>query len=166
MSTKVKNAAPQLDRAVQGFAKGLSGEFHFGTSASKVTYADLLQNKFFLVHAIRRGIPYALFDLIAAQSPFTMDDWIGFLDISLKTLQRYRASGQDFRPMQSEKILELAEVTHFGLEVFGDMDKFKLWLNTPSMALGKMKPMELLGDSYGKELVMTELVHIEHGIFA
>jgi putative toxin-antitoxin system antitoxin component (TIGR02293 family) len=166
MSTTARNSAPQLDKAFQGFAKGFAPDFQFGTERNKITFEELLQNKFFLVHAIRRGIPYALFDLIAAESPFTTDDWISFLDISLKTLQRYKAQGQDFKPMQSEKILELAEVTHYGLEVFGDMEKFKLWLNTPSMALGKMKPMELLADSYGKELVMTELVHIEHGIFA
>ncbi len=166
MSTTTRHYAPQLDKAFQGFAKGFAPDFQFGgTERNKVTFEELLQNKFFLVHAIRRGIPYALFDLIAAESPFTTDDWISFLDISLKTLQRYKAQGQDFKPMQSEKILELAEVTHFGLEVFGDMEKFKLWLNTPSFALGKMKPMELLADSYGKDLVMTELNRIEYGIF-
>ncbi|HEX2899929.1 MAG TPA: antitoxin Xre/MbcA/ParS toxin-binding domain-containing protein [Bacteroidia bacterium] len=166
MSVTAKHSAPQLDKAVQGFAKSFAGDFQFGAERGKVTFEEMLQNKFFLVHAIRRGIPYALFDLIAAQSPFTQDDWISFLDISLKTLQRYKADHRDFKPMQSEKILELAEVTQLGLEVFGDMEKFKLWLNTPSMALGKMKPIELLADSFGKELVMTELVHIEHGIFA
>jgi putative toxin-antitoxin system antitoxin component (TIGR02293 family) len=80
-------------------------------------------------------------------------------------MQRYKADDSKFKPIHSEKILEIAEVARFGLEVFGDMESFKLWLNTPSFALGKMKPIDLLGDSYGKELVMTELTHIEYGIF-
>jgi uncharacterized protein (DUF2384 family) len=57
-------------------------------------------------------------------------------------------------------------VTHLGVEVFGEVEKFKLWLDTPNFSLGKMKPVELLNDSYGKELVMTELTHINHGILA
>lgn len=165
MSSVSSPRIPQLDKAVQGLAKGFSEDVQIGLDKSKITFEEMLHNKLFLVHAIRKGIPYALFELIAADSPFTLDDWISFLDISLKTLQRYKADGRDFKPMQSEKILEIAEVTQFGLEVFGDLEMFRLWLNTPSIALGKMKPIELLADSYGKEMVMTELVHIEYGIF-
>jgi uncharacterized protein (DUF2384 family) len=58
----------------------------------------------------------------------------------------------------------MAEVTNMGLETFGSFEKLKLWLNTPNFALGNLKPFELLKDSYGKELVMNELVHINHGI--
>ena len=58
----------------------------------------------------------------------------------------------------------MAEVTKEGLEVFGNMDKLKLWLNTPNFSLGKIKPIELLKDSYGKELVIGELTRISHGI--
>ena len=59
----------------------------------------------------------------------------------------------------------MAEVTQLGLRVFGDNDKFKLWLDTPNFALGQMKPIELLKDSYGKELVIGELTRIQYGIF-
>ncbi len=36
-----------------------------------------------------------------------------------------------------------------GLDVFGNVEKLKLWLDTPSYALGKLKPIELLKDFYG-----------------
>ena len=36
-----------------------------------------------------------------------------------------------------------------GLDVFGNVEKLKLWLDTPSYALGKLKPIKLLKDSYG-----------------
>ena len=65
-----------------------------------------------------------------------------------------------------KKIIELAEVTNYGKEVFDSTEQFYLWLNTPSYALGNLKPTELLKDSYGKELVMGELNRIEQGIFA
>jgi putative toxin-antitoxin system antitoxin component (TIGR02293 family) len=53
-----------------------------------------------------------------------------------------------------------------GMEVFGNMEKFRLWLETPSYALGTMRPVELLRDSYGKEMVMGELTRINYGILA
>jgi putative toxin-antitoxin system antitoxin component (TIGR02293 family) len=58
----------------------------------------------------------------------------------------------------------MAEVTSMGLDVFGSMEKLGLWLNTPNYALGYLKPLELLKDSYGKDLVISELTRINHGI--
>ena len=68
--------------------------------------------------------------------------------------------------IQTEKIIEMAEVTNIGLDVFGSMEKFKLWLDTPNYALGNLKPMELLRDSYGKEMVISELTRINYGVLA
>ncbi len=68
--------------------------------------------------------------------------------------------------MHSEKIIEMAEVTQLGLEVFGSMEKLKLWLETPNFALGSLKPLELLKDSYGKEMVTEELTRINYGILS
>ena len=70
-----------------------------------------------------------------------------------------------FKPLQSEKILELAEVTSLGNDVFDTEEQFYLWLNTPSFALGNLQPIELLKDSYGKEMVVNELNKIDQGIF-
>jgi putative toxin-antitoxin system antitoxin component (TIGR02293 family) len=60
----------------------------------------------------------------------------------------------------------MAEVTTIGLDVFGNLDRLRLWLATPNFALGKRKPIELLKDSYGKELVIGELTRINYGILA
>jgi putative toxin-antitoxin system antitoxin component (TIGR02293 family) len=70
-----------------------------------------------------------------------------------------------FKSLQSEKILELAEVTSLGAAVFDTEEQFYLWLSTPSFALGNLKPIELLKDSYGKEMVINELNRIDQGIF-
>jgi putative toxin-antitoxin system antitoxin component (TIGR02293 family) len=59
----------------------------------------------------------------------------------------------------------MAEVTRTGLDLFGDIGKFRLWLETPNFALGKRKPADLLMDSYGKELVLGVLTRVQHGIF-
>jgi len=102
--------------------------------------------------------------LIQLLTPFTEEHWADYLDISTKTLLRYKQAAKSFKSIQSEKIIEMAEVTNIGLDVFGDMEKFKLWLDTPNYSLGNLKPMELLKDSYGKELVINELTRINYGI--
>lgn len=136
----------------------------FSSRMKNVTYADFLSDKMLMISVIREGVPYALFNLIQSHAPFSEEEWARFLNISTKSLQRYKQSSKPFKPLQSEKILELAEVTYVGLDVFGNMEKFKLWLDTPNFSLGNLKPIELLNNSYGKEMVLGELVRINHGI--
>lgn len=132
---------------------------------TKITYSDFFDDKMMVIAAIRAGVPYSLFDVIQENAPFTEDNWADFLDVSTKSLQRYKtADAFHFKPIHSEKIFEMAEVTSLGLNVFGNMEKLKLWLNTPSYALGSLKPIELIRDSYGKELVIAELTRINYGI--
>ena len=140
---------------------------NIGILSSKISFADFFHDKMLLVQAIRRGLPYKIFTQIKSFTPFTEADWAEYLDLSTKTLQRYR-DDKDFyfKPIHTEKIFEIAEVTNFGVEVFGSSEKFYSWLNTPSFALSGHEPGELLRDSYGKEMVMAELNRIDHGIFA
>jgi putative toxin-antitoxin system antitoxin component (TIGR02293 family) len=136
------------------------------TPKKNIKYSEFLDDKMMIISAIRAGIPYSLFEVIQEQAPFTEADWADFLDISTKSLQRYKvAPSHHFKSIHSEKIIEMAEVTKAGLDFFGDIEKLKLWLNTPNYALASLKPIELLKDSYGKELVLTVLSNMGHGIF-
>lgn len=125
-----------------------------------------LKDKWKLSELIRTGISYELFDRIRKHSPFSLSDWAELLSISYKSLLRYKQDGETFKSSQSERIIEVAEVTEYGIEVFGDRQKFKNWLDRKNFALGSVTPRLLLADSYGKDLVMKELAAIEYGIFA
>lgn len=135
--------------------------------SAKISFADFFLDKMLLVEAIRKGLPYKIFTQIKSFTPFTDADWAEYLGLSTKTLQRYREEKDFyFKSIHTEKIFELAEVTNFGIQVFGSSDKFYRWLQAPSFALGGNKPEELIKNSYGKEMVMAEINKIEHGIFA
>lgn len=69
----------------------------------QISYADFFSDKMLIVSLIRLGIPYSLFNLIEQYTPFNEKDWAVLLDISTKTLQRYKHSSRDFKPIQSEK---------------------------------------------------------------
>ena len=159
------NITQKLDKEITAIVRrsGIDKKY---LSTENLTYAEFLSNKMLIIAIIREGIPYSLFHLIQFLTPFTENDWADFLDISTKSLQRYKQASKQFKPIQSEKIIGMAEVTNTGLDVFGNMDKFKLWLDTPNFSLGNLKPMELLKDSYGKEMVIGELTRINYGILA
>ena len=53
-----------------------------------------------------------------------------------------------------------------GLEVFGDTDKFDIWLESKNIALGGKRPKNLLDNTFGVNLIKDELTRIEHGVLA
>jgi len=131
------------------------------------SFSDFINDKILVIKSIRKGLSYQLFKTIMIFSPFSEEEWAEYLNISQKSLQRYKkAKDFHFKPIHSEKILEIAEVTAFGKEVFDNNSKFHDWLNAPSLAFNNLTPAELLKDSYGKALVMDELNRIDQGIFA
>lgn len=160
------NITHKLDQEISTILKRSRIDKRFLSSKKEITYSDFLSNKMQMILIIREGIPYSFFNLIQQHTPFSENDWANFLDISTKSLQRYKHSSKNFKPSHSEKIIEMAEVTNVGLDVFEDMEKFKLWLHSPNFALGNLKPIELLRDSYGKEMVIAELTRINYGILA
>jgi len=130
-----------------------------------ITYDEFLADKMLMRLVIQEGVPYRVFSLIQDITPLTEEDWAELLDLSTKSMHRYKQQAKVFRPIQSEKIIEMAEVTKIGIDFFGDREKFKTWLLIPNFALGNTRPIDLLKDSYGKEMVVAELTRVAHGIF-
>lgn len=156
-----------VNEAVGAYVESIDSKHKFLKKRDRISLSHFLDDKMLLIYAIRQGISYSLFSEIQSITPFTEEEWAEYLNISTKSLQRYRkAPNHVFKPALSEKIIELLEVVHLGSQVFDTTDQFYAWLHSSSMALGGQKPAELVKDSYGKEMVMEELNRIEHGIFA
>ena len=155
----------QFDQEVRDIFKEFDTDRYLPFDYDTITFSELFTDRLMMTTVIQNGIPYRLFEQIQRMTPFSESDWATYLELSTKTLNRYKMENRYFKTLHSEKIMELAEVTLEGLEVFGDTERFNQWLHTPNYALGNRKPLELLKDSYGKDLVMAELTHIDHGIF-
>jgi putative toxin-antitoxin system antitoxin component (TIGR02293 family) len=123
-------------------------------------------NKLGMIELINKGISASTFKDIEDTGLLHETEWASILNISSKSLHRYKQSEQHFKSTLSDKILQVAEVFSVGLDVFGNKDRFKLWLNTPNYALGSIKPVELVKTSYGKDLVLNELKRINYGILS
>lgn len=117
------------------------------------------------ISALREGIPYYAFERFAASSFISMADWAELLEISERSLQRYKKENKSFDRMRSERIMEIEAVLRKGVEVFGDVEKFTIWMNSKIIALGGIKPRELLDSSYGIMILDEELTRIDYGMF-
>lgn len=121
---------------------------------------------FSIIDSINRGISFASFENIIKKYSFTLQNWADFLHISSKTLSRYQKEAKTFDALQSERIMQIEILHSKGEEVFGSKENFSTWLETENLALGNILPRDLLKNSFGINLLLDELVRIEHGVLA
>jgi len=119
-----------------------------------------------LIKASRQGIKYSYFQKLMKGCPFTFEEWSAFLHLSSRSMLRYKKDKKTFDPIQSEKILQIALLYAEGTRVFGEAERFDQWLDSQVVALGGLKPKELLDNNFGITLIKDQLGRIAHGILA
>lgn len=119
-----------------------------------------------IIKTVRSGITFHFFYNFAKNTPFSLNEWSGFLHMSERTMQRHKQQKKAFDPIYAEKIMQISLLYNLGIDVFGDKEKFDTWLETKNIALGGIKPKELLDNSFGISLLKDELLRIEHGVLA
>ena len=101
----------QLKSFIKSFPRGKS------IKSKDVTYSRVLKDKLLVSRAVCSGVTNPLFNEIKTNSPFDDNQWSVFLDLNIRTLQRYKKDKNHvFKPIHSEKIFELADFccrTHF-----------------------------------------------------
>jgi putative toxin-antitoxin system antitoxin component (TIGR02293 family) len=96
---------------------------------------------------------------------FSLDEMSTILHVSERTLRRYDDKS-NLNIEQSERIIELNNLYQFGIEVLGSLDNFKIWINSPILALGQKKPKEFLDTSLGINMLKNILGRIQYGVFS
>lgn len=119
-----------------------------------------------LSNVVREGVSYYRFTKLSEYIQLTLQDWADYLHLSERTMQRYKKEGKKFDPIHSERIVVIELLYKKGINIFGIKDNFYTWMDTISIALGNVKPKDLLDTSFGISMVYDELGRIEHGIFA
>ena len=122
-------------------------------------------NEWDIIKLARQGFSKRALLSLAKKISLTLQELTTILHISERTLQRYDDDAM-IKTEYAEKAVELARLYTRGQEVFGSMDKFKLWIKAPSLIFNGEAPVSLLDTSAGFDMVFTELGRIEHGIFA
>lgn len=119
---------------------------------------------FDIIKLARQGFPKKALLTLAKKISLNIQELANILHISERTLQRYEDDAI-IKTEYAEKAVELARLYTRGEEVFGSMDKFKLWVKAPSLIFNGEAPVTFLDTSAGFDMVFNELGRIEHGIF-
>lgn len=136
-------------------------------SESQLSFSALDDKDIYsLIEMVRQGIKFSNFTSLVGKSPFNLSEWSNLLHLSERTMQRYKKEKTTFGNIHSEKILQLTLLIKYGTEVFGNKEQFNTWLETDNVALGKIKPKDLLDSSFGITMIKDELTRIEHGVLA
>lgn len=140
----------------------ISSDRPAGVEEAAIAYDTLVKK----IHLSRHGISTSFVTDLMTSYNFSKQETSRLADISAKTLERHLQSGKLFTGLQSDRLLELAELYQEGMDVFGSRDKFLKWLNANIPALGNTTPKEWLDTHQGIVMISDELGKIKHGIFA
>lgn len=133
----------------------------------KITFKSLDNKDIFkLIKSTREGVDYDTFGNLADRFPLNITDWSRILNVSERTMQRYKREKKRFDSIHSERLLLIMLLFKKGLEVFNSTDYFIKWLHSENISLGGVKPLNMLDNTFGVNLIKDELVRIEHGVLA
>ena len=113
-----------------------------------------------------KDFTFSEFRKIADKAPFTQAEWAAILHVSERTLQRYAKDNSTFAPINAERALQIAKVLKEGEFTFGKAENFYTWLKSGPYMLGGNLSFESLTSANGIERVLTQLIRIQHGLFA
>lgn len=136
--------------------------------ANKLTkYNKAIVDDYAIMTYSNKGVAAKIFDDILNVSGISKDVLAeNILDISVKTMFRYQKENKKLNARLSEIALKFVSLLNKGIEVFGDINSFRNWLNKPAYGLGNQIPIELLNTNTGMDLVEEELLRIEFGALA
>lgn len=135
------------------------------TSTYKLYEESIKDNNILIADAVS-GVDASVFFDAAKVSGKRNEELASYLNVSLKTLMRYRKTKRKLDPLNSEQILKLIALYRDGEEVFGSIDSFNNWLEKPSVAFNNNCPSLFMKTSGGIDLIREEISRIAFGDFA
>jgi len=109
----------------------------------------------------------SVIEMVNAVEVFRNHDVLGrIFGMSLRTLtRRMRNTDERLTPEQSARALYFAQTLEKAISIFGGRMAAEEWLAEPAIGLDWEKPIDLLINSIGYEVVTDYLTRIEYGVY-
>lgn len=139
----------------------------YNTDSSRISKAEEPMPEYRTVKRLPvvADFPYKKFEKIAALVPFTQKEWANILHLSERTLQRYAKDNNSFEGIYVDRILQLEQLIHMGLETFINAEAFYEWLRKEKKVLGHNLNFESLYSSQGIQDLIDQLGRIQYGVY-
>jgi len=130
-------------------------------------YENTIKDNFAIVAGVTIGLGiHAFWDLVTVSGLNKKELAESIVGIRLETIQEYEEEEKKLNPRDSEMVLKMLALYKKGIEIFGEIDSFNLWLLKPAFGLGNQIPYKLLNTVTGIDLIFEELTRIEYGDLA
>jgi putative toxin-antitoxin system antitoxin component (TIGR02293 family) len=114
---------------------------------------------------IEKGLPKSAYLRAKKTTGLSNQVLADILSVSSKTIEKKKPSDR-FDDTASERLYRLAEVVALGKEVLGDIQLFREWMQRPLRPLDGHKPIEMMKNTYGLDLVKEVLGRIKFGAYS
>jgi len=167
--TGTENLVQESETSAKTYAQlSLIGKFSGSIPLGNTSFSidEILNDDYQLLQYSREGIPSEQLEMMLGGSPFSLEEWAGFIHLDQKRLQELLAGKESAPEILAERILKILSITRKGESIFGTQHEFYIWLKKDAPALGNIQPISLLDNSFGTNIVQDELTRIEHGVLA
>ena len=117
------------------------------------------------IDIVESGISKSQLEEVKKQTGLDYEVLSNILAVTKATLHNKKGN-EKFNANVSERILLLADIYAYGIEVFGTKERFNSWLISNILALGGKKPIERLNTTLGMQEVKQILGRIDYGVYS
>ncbi|WP_171016599.1 antitoxin Xre/MbcA/ParS toxin-binding domain-containing protein [Pseudomonas sp. D(2018)] len=117
-----------------------------------------------LIAEVHDGFPINYLESLASELNISAPVLAGHLGMSRPTLHRRLKAGR-LSTKESDRLHQAAQVLTSSTGLFeGNQAAAWIWMLAPQLALGGMRPIEMLGTYVGAEAVRDLIGQLEHGV--
>ena len=149
--SKIEDTPSSFSEPMVAYAVGGSGNTFYNLLGGARSLK--FSNEFDIINLARKGFSKGTLLALAKKISLNLQELANILHISERTLQRYD-DNEIIKLEYAEKAVELARLYTRGEEVFGSMDKFKLWIKFPSVVFNGETPVSLFWYSLKKKFFL------------
>ena len=118
-----------------------------------------------LIRQIQKGLRFSELETLQNSLHMPFEQLAAKLAISRSTLQRRKAAGR-LSPDESDKVMRLSRLLEHATNVFGDVEKARVWLKFPQRGLGGAVPLDYAETEVGAREVDNLLGRIDYGVYS
>jgi putative toxin-antitoxin system antitoxin component (TIGR02293 family) len=150
---------------IRGKSAGCGVVLGYVQGSSKRT-ADADLNPANVVKVLEAGLPVTELTDLQASLAIPADKLAPMLGISKATFHRRKGAGSKLKPAVSDRVVRFARLLGKAVDVFGDLEDAKQWLNSAQFGLGGAVPLEYAKTEVGAREVENLLGRIEYGVYS
>lgn len=127
--------------------------------------SDIFGDEKKLIEASRKGLTKREYGIIAQKTGLTINGFASYTHMTSRTLQRKKYN-EKISVEASERAILIGKLYYKGEQLFGDLERFKKWMDSNNISLDGKKPKDYLDTFAGINLINEELLRIEYGYTA